>query len=109
LASGTHQVIDIRWQETLNVVARSAVGDIPITAGTASRGLDPAEAGNALSAATADHRAADRRQLLVVSAGLLGLLGGGLLLVGAGFRVASRRRPVANITVGDQESQTAAS
>jgi high-affinity iron transporter len=109
VATASRRVVDVRWQEALTVIATSTVGDVPIAARTTTSALDPAAVTTALKAVGTDQRAADRRHLLIIVAGLLAGLAVALLLAGAGFTTAARRVRGAEITVGRQVPQPIAS
>lgn len=90
------RVVDVRWQDTRTVIVRSSIGDVPILAGTTSSQLGRGDVAAALTAAVADQRSADRRHLLIVSAGLMAAMGPVLLLAGAVFLALARRRSRVN-------------
>jgi high-affinity iron transporter len=108
--SSTGRVVDMTWKNTVNVVARASIGEIPITAGTSSNEAQRrAGAEAAKKALVADLQAPGRRRALIILAGLLAASGVALSLVATRLWTSSRRGSVPEITVETQVPQPVAS
>jgi high-affinity iron transporter len=91
VATGTHRVVDVIWQQIVAVQATTSVGTITLTA-PASTAHFPADAVTAaVQAAAGERHDADHRRTLTAWAVVAGLGAAGFLLVAAAFWVTGRR------------------
>ncbi len=99
VARDSNRVVDLRWQQSVTVLADSSVGTVPVKVAPATSALSASAVDTALRQAVRAGQDADRRHRYAVLGGLLLAAGVLSVLVGAGLVVTARRGAPDRVTI----------